>query len=373
MPNESPGNTDRNNPGGRGSNMPGGNPGGGGMFNTGEEGPLRLFQESLSGQASWLLPFVLLASLSFLKITRLKQMRFQSKEIIFWLAWLVPVAIFFSIAGFFHQYYLIMLAPPIAALFGAGAINMYQDYKHKKNIKGWLLPIAILITAAFQWYIIMPYDEMIGKGWSYSVLVLGILAFLVFTIVKCMKNNVLQRYGIAMLLILFIGPLYWAATPIVYGGNSMLPAAGPTTQGDMRGIGMENAGGMNEELLNYVKENNTGEEYLFATSSYNTAAPYMIDEGASVMIMNGFSGSDQVYTVEEIEELVAEGKVKYFLISERGFGRQGNDEVTEWLTENGEEITFEESSSTNSDNQSFGDNGSTLYKVTLSEGGSGNE
>lgn len=33
---------------------------GGGMFNTGTAGPLRLFQSELSGQASWMLPFVLL-------------------------------------------------------------------------------------------------------------------------------------------------------------------------------------------------------------------------------------------------------------------------------------------------------------------------
>ncbi|MDI5790687.1 hypothetical protein PO124_26445 [Bacillus licheniformis] len=44
--------------------------------------------------------------------------------------WLLPVAAFFSIAGFFHHYYLIMLAAPIAALSGAGwtaLVRLYQE------------------------------------------------------------------------------------------------------------------------------------------------------------------------------------------------------------------------------------------------------
>ena len=41
--------------------------GGGGMFNTGTAGPLRLFQSQLSGQISWLLPFVLLGAIGLLR------------------------------------------------------------------------------------------------------------------------------------------------------------------------------------------------------------------------------------------------------------------------------------------------------------------
>lgn len=102
-----------------GDNGPGnGGPGGGGgksmnKFGTGDAGPLRLFQSALSGQISWMLPFALIGLLGGI-INWYRDRRGQAtevKETIFWAAWLVPVAGFFSVAGFFHHYYLIMLAP----------------------------------------------------------------------------------------------------------------------------------------------------------------------------------------------------------------------------------------------------------------------
>ncbi|MBS4161941.1 4-amino-4-deoxy-L-arabinose transferase, partial [Klebsiella pneumoniae] len=89
----------------------GGGPGGGrngaGSFGTGTPGPLRLFQSELSGQASWLIPFVLFGIIALL-ITGLRgQRKFNdtTNETIFWTMWLLPVAAFFRVAGFFHHYY----------------------------------------------------------------------------------------------------------------------------------------------------------------------------------------------------------------------------------------------------------------------------
>lgn len=102
-------------PPGQGGGGPPGR-GGGGMFGTGQAGPLRLFQTELSGQVSWLLPFVAFACVGLLAGLRLrKPLTGKQNESLFWLAWLIPAMAFFSVAGFFHQYYLIMLAPPIAA------------------------------------------------------------------------------------------------------------------------------------------------------------------------------------------------------------------------------------------------------------------
>lgn len=96
---------------------PGGNMGGG-MFGTGQAGPLRLFQKELSGQSSWLLPFVTFACVGLLAgVRRRKPLTAKQKETLFWLAWLLPTMVFFSVAGFFHQYYLIMLAPPIVLFY----------------------------------------------------------------------------------------------------------------------------------------------------------------------------------------------------------------------------------------------------------------
>lgn len=344
------------------------NGGGGGMFNTGTAGPLRLFQSELSGQASWMLPFVLIGCIGL--FANLRRMNFTNahKEALFWLAWLVPVMGFFSIAGFFHQYYLVMMAPPIAALVGAGWSKLWNLYREHSGWSSWLLPAATLITAGFQWYIVHPYDDTIGSGWSIGILAAGIMASLVLLVLKGKQKTFIYSVGIAAILVLFIGPLYWAATPITYGLNSQTPEAGPSNSegkngmgGGPSGFGRNSTASVNEALFSYLEDNNTGEPYLFAALDYGTAAPYIVDKGASVVILNGFSNSDKVYTTDSLKALVESGKVKYFLINSSGMGggRGGNSELSTWITENGTEVPSADWTGNES-----GNNG-TLYKVTL--------
>ncbi|MFB5762617.1 glycosyltransferase family 39 protein [Paenibacillus medicaginis] len=417
--------------GGPGGGM-GGGPGGGsggGMFGTGDPGPLRLFQKELSGQASWLLPVAALASIALLASFRWHSFTMKHKETLFWLAWLLPVAAFFSIAGFFHHYYLIMLAPPIAALFGAGSLELWKLYRDREQRLGWLLPAAVLVTSIFAWYIMQAYNDTIGSYWSVGTLVLGITGAVLLVVFRNGAPAKVKTSLVISLLAVFIGPVYWASTPIVYGGNSMIPQAGPSQSGfvmgggpgsggmtmregrgfrengasnteaaadsgndvaeapasnnrtdrgsgfqggSMRGGGSGGSENVNEQLLEYLRDHNTGEEYLFATMNYGTAAPYMIDEREKVVILNGFVASDPVYDTAKLEALVKSGKVKYFLISEGGQGGPsgGNSELTQWIQENGTEIPASEwqssSDRTDSNASQGGRSGSlTLYEVTL--------
>lgn len=356
--------------GGRGNRggMNGGGSGGG-MFNTGTAGPLRLFQSELSGQASWMLPFVLFGCIGLFANLRRKNFTQAHKEALFWLAWLVPIMGFFSIAGFFHQYYLVMMAPPIAALVGAGWSKLWTLYReHSSGWLSWLLPAATLVTAGFQWYIVHPYDDTIGSGWSIGILAAGIVVSLVLVVLKGKQKSFIYATGIAAALVLLIGPLYWAATPITYGLNSQTPEAGPSSSegrggmgGNSSNFGRNSATSANESLLSYLEENNTGEPYLFATLDYGTAAPYIVEKGASVVILNGFSNSDTVYTPDTLKAFVESGKVKYFLINsgEMGGGRGGNSELTTWITENGTEVPAADWAGNDAGNSG------TLYKVTV--------
>ncbi|KGE19507.1 glycosyltransferase family 39 protein [Paenibacillus wynnii] len=374
--------------GGGFGNRGGAGAGSGGMFNTGTAGPLRLFQSELSGQSSWLLPFAAFACIGLFASLRRTNFTQKHKEALFWLAWLVPIMGFFSIAGFFHQYYLIMMAPPIAALAGAGWSELWSLYRDRSGWLSWLLPAATLITAALQWYILHPYDNTIGSGWSIGILLAGAMIALLLAAFKGKEKPFAYAAGLAGLLVLLIGPMYWALTPITYGQNSMIPAAGPTGGNEMGGFqpnaqmlsqmgnagvmpGGTNAGtrsGLNKSLLTYLQSHNTDEKYLFAVMDYNTAAPYIVDEGAKVVILNGFSGSDKVYTADTLEALVESGKVRYFLVSSGGMGggRGGNSELTTWINENGTEIPAADWQGTGAAGTALAANSSgTLYEVTL--------
>jgi len=408
-------------PAGDGRNS-GGNPGagGGGMFNTGTAGPLRLFQSQLSGQISWLLPFALLGAFGLLMGIRRKQpLTNKQKESLFWLAWLLPIMGFFSVAGFFHQYYLIMLAPPIAALTGAGWVELYNFNRNREGWKQWLLPAGILGTTAFELYILLPYKTQIGLGLPIAVGVMGIAISLILCILiirpskiesisptevspvesvqqpQSLRPKIHRAAAVAGMLVLLVAPLFWAATPIIYGGNSMLPAAGPTSSAN--GMGMPGGGqgqtpgqtpdttrdttqertqtqapggqskdSVDTELLAYLTNNNTGEKYLFATTNAGTAEAYIIKTGKAVMAMGGFSGSDPILTVDKLQQMVANKEVKYFLSSSGGPGG-GSSDVQAWIIKNGKVVpqTDWQTSTENGTSQRDKDmNGSqTLYEV----------
>lgn len=133
--------------------------GGGGFFDTGTPSPVRLFTEALGGQIAWFLP---LAILGMLALAWQRRPRFQSdhqqQSLILWGAWLLTMGVFFSVAGFFHQYYLTEMAPAIAALFGIGIVTMWHDYR-RGGWRGWLLPLTFIVTALEQIYLVSKYPE----------------------------------------------------------------------------------------------------------------------------------------------------------------------------------------------------------------------
>ena len=73
----------------------------------------------------------------------------EQQSLVLWGTWLLTMGVFYSVAGFFHQYYLSTFAPAIAALFGIGLVVMSARYG-RFGWRGWLLPIALLLTAAEQ-------------------------------------------------------------------------------------------------------------------------------------------------------------------------------------------------------------------------------
>lgn len=343
-----------------------------GMFGTGTPGPFRLFQAELSEQISWLLPFALLGCIPLLAGIKLKKpLSDKQTNTLFWLAWLIPGMAFFSAAGFFHHYYLIMLAPPIAALVGPGWTAMLDNSQTGNSRIGWLLPAGILITTTFQIYIMYPYLQALGWWWA---ALLGSLEIILCLIIVT-KHNRKKWSSIAAgaaILVLLAAPLYWSATPLLYGDNGGMPQAGPKTTGSraIQGLPGGFSSSINTKLLGYVTSHNTGETFLFATSSSQGASPYIIETGRAVMAMGGFSGSDPILTVDKVKRLVADKKVKFFLISSGnggGFGGNSSSAVMEWIRDNGTEIPRKEWSDSTLPNAMGRDNADTLYEIDLEE------
>ena len=88
----------------------------------GDPGLLRLLNDGLAGQASWLLPLALARSGGrFLRAALARPLdRGGDQSLVLWGGWLLGAGGFFSVARFFHLYYLTLLGPAVAALAGLG-------------------------------------------------------------------------------------------------------------------------------------------------------------------------------------------------------------------------------------------------------------
>ncbi|MDS0490303.1 glycosyltransferase family 39 protein [Lacticaseibacillus paracasei] len=340
--------------------------GAGGAFSIGTVGPLRLLQSDLGPQISWLLPAAIIGFISAFayyldRKRKWYQTTIQQNHLLFWLGWLIPVAGFFSIASFFHPYYMIMLAPPIAALFGIGTVTMFKQFKTDlKHWQAWLLPIAIVVTTGLQaWYVSLYYQ------WQpFLVIAAGLLGLILLFIgrTKAWRKTAL---GVAIAAIM-AAPAFWSLTPTIAGSSAGIPSAGPSLLSSSGNGGLGN-GTADSGLLKYVEKHQGNAKYLFATSNASTAAPYIIKSGKAVMAIGGFNGTDPAITLKQFKALVKKGDMKYYLSS----GRSGNSKIEAWVTKVGKKVAASQYGGTSSSStQGFGSRGGmgggTLYELDAS-------
>lgn len=330
-----------------------------GGFTRGESGnpsPVRLFNSALGGQVSWLLPLAILGLVAAAWRTRLRvRPRFEldrrQQSLVLWGMWLLTGAAFFSVAGFFHSYYMVTLAPSIAALAGIGVVSLWRDYRNS-GWRGWALPVALLVTAAVQAYMLSSYPD-----WSrwLTPLVVGLCLVAAAALVLARLGVRLGlRAGFAAALLgvaaLLAAPAAWAADTVASSNGGGTPTAGPRPQGGAggfpgatarggQGAGTRygNAGGRggfggfggfggrdnaaaNTGLVRYLEAHQGGARYLLATASSMSAAPIIISTGKPVMALGGFSGADRIVTPGDLSRLVSNGTVRYFLEQAGGRG-----------------------------------------------------
>jgi len=334
-----------------GASLTGDRQGGGMMDENGTPGLFRLFGEGLAGQISWLLPFALIGLLAWWR--RPSSFSRKGFEDAGWFSergltliavglWLLPGLLYFSFTtGFWHTYYLATIAPPLAALVGIGASGMYEAYR-SGGIKGWLLVAAVPVTGLFETLFL--YYDVAWSGVLIPVLLTGIsVSTLLLAALKIhdrkTNGSLSTIMACAAIACLFIAPVVWACTPLVYGNGGILPVAGPHL--DRGGAGM--GGGFNgtgdgvSRLAEYLVSHKAGETWIVGVPSANSeGAGLIISTGEPVMSMGGFSGSDQILTEDSLKDLIDDGRIRYFLGSSGGEGRtgSGNAGLFTWISGN---------------------------------------
>jgi 4-amino-4-deoxy-L-arabinose transferase-like glycosyltransferase len=406
-----------------------GSPGSGGSFSivslAGQAGPLRLFMDYVAGEVNWLAPLVLagllvLARQHFkgFKLAKIKTPALAA--LLVWTGWLVSFGLVFSFSrGTIHSYYLVMLAPPLAALFGAGLVALWQTYRRESgNWSGWVLPVALLVNATYQVYILQAYpvwnarfsplvlvaslvgvaclvagrlwhtrpalkllSSRVGIGLAFSqqlllpaawsinqlyitpfnptlpsarpgmetatgtlgnryiwenpaqpawsglvtvilplglIMAVALLALLKFS-ARFDRPNIRRGIRLAGLVVLVVcGLLGFAANQAWSTGRgaAATAAANPVSRPDPK-------------LIQYLQANNPAQAFLAAVTNTTLAAPLILETGQPVLAIGGYMGIDPALSPEQARNMVKEGRLRFFLVSQNnGFGNVSSEAGT---------------------------------------------
>lgn len=345
---------------------------GGGMGGSeiGTASAFRLWTSNLYGQSSWLLLFATLCIFGCFQKAAMRKKEMSQAALVYWALWLAAMVGFFSFAGFYHRYYLCMMAPAIAVLSGVGLVTLYRGLRHKKeNRKGYIRPgfllLALLANIALEIRYVLSYTVL--KTWLLPIIAAFAAVGIVLLIIYFLKSKrVLLVLATAALFVSSLAaPFYWALTPVLYVPNATMPYAGPELAGNSgmgRGFSGGQADGIQSKtsgLEQYLVSHYQEGSFLVVSQRSGDVAQYIIDTGLPCYAYGGFLGSDNSLTLDQLKNYVAEGKITYFLVSSQSGG--SNSDLISYVKENATLIDSGEYSSGSSDGGQFGGQGGTLY------------
>ena len=315
-------------PDGNNAIRPGNGPGG---FNIGQPGALRFFIAPLSKEVSWLLPFGLIIMILLAAGSRWRWPFTQNHQaLVLWGLWLITCLVFFSIAGFFHEYYLSMLGAPLAALVAIGIGKLWNLAREKPLLAASILSVTVIGTIAFQMY---TANSFVNNLWWVPAIVVILVAgeaALIFAIRRTFNISLTTGFALMTIAILMTPAIWSVYTVLSASQNQSLPASysggaiGPVEQRGMQ---------LNQSLLDYLQANTQNIKYLMAVPSAMQGADYILATGRPVLYMGGFNGQDQVVTSEDLAQMVSDGELRFVYWSAEGRGPGGtNAEFTSWVT-----------------------------------------
>ncbi|MEV1062887.1 glycosyltransferase family 39 protein [Streptomyces sp. NPDC050263] len=220
----------------------GGGGGGGGTGQWGETGWDRMFNSEIGGQISWLLPAALILLVGGLVATG-KLKRTSTTRGLF-LVWggslLITMVVFSYMAGIFHQYYTIALAPYMAAVIGMGAGLLWE-----KRSEMWAsITLAASVVAAAVWsYVLLNRTSDYLPWLKWLVLIGGLAAALGLVFAGRINRQLALAAASVGLVAALAGPTAYTVSTLQEGHTGSIVSAGPAGASMMGGGGPAGGGG----------------------------------------------------------------------------------------------------------------------------------
>ncbi|MGM9386283.1 ArnT family glycosyltransferase [Streptomyces antibioticus] len=211
--------------------------GGGGGGNTGQWGETgwdRMFNSEIGGQISWLLPAALVLLIAGLVATRKYGRTSATRGLL--LVWggslLITMVVFSYMAGIFHQYYTVALAPYLAAVIGMGAGLLWE-----RRSELWAsISLAASVVAAASWsYVLLNRTPDYLPWLKWLVLVGGLVAALGLIFAGRITRTLALAAASLGLVAALAGPTAYTVSTLQEGHTGSIVTAGPAGASMMGG------------------------------------------------------------------------------------------------------------------------------------------
>jgi 4-amino-4-deoxy-L-arabinose transferase-like glycosyltransferase len=213
----------------------------------GATGWTRLFNAENGGQVSWLIPAALvLLGAGLVLAGRAARTDRGRAGFVLWGGWLlVTMATFSFMAGIFHPYYNVALAPAIGALVGMGVTVLWR--RHDRVA---MLTLAGVIAVTAVWASVLLGRNVGWQTWlTPTILTVGLGAAVILALAQLVRSGLLPRLATAAVVAAGIGaglagPAAYALDTVVTDHGGAIPSAGPVAAGARGGPGGRGPGGL---------------------------------------------------------------------------------------------------------------------------------
>ncbi len=202
----------------------------------GSTGITRLFDSEIGGQISWLLPAALiLLVLGLVLRGKAPRTDLRRAALIVMGGWMVVTALTFSfMAGIFHAYYTVALAPSIAAVVGMGGVLAWE--RKDEWIGAITLSAATAVTAIWGFILLTRVTEY-GEWLRYLVLIVGLSSAAMMLGLRWLHRSAIPFVLSGAIIAGLAGPAAYSYTTLQSGHTGSIVTAGPASTGGMGGPG----------------------------------------------------------------------------------------------------------------------------------------
>ncbi len=310
--------------------------GGGGGQAWGSPGAFRLLDAENGGQMAWLLPAAVVLGVAALWAGT-RAVRAAATLLLGWLV--VTAATFSLMAGIYHAYYTVALAPAVAGCvaLGAGALWGRRETLPASAVLGF----AVALTSAWS-FVLLDRDPDWQPWLRWAVVVPGLAAAPLVVGVRHLPQRAVVAVATAAVAAGLAGPAAYALSTAGTPHAGGIPAAGPSPSG-LGGPG--GPGGLLDgsapgaALTALLLEDADSYEWVAATVGANAAAGYQLATERSVMPIGGFNGTDPSPTLVQFRADVAAGRIHWFVAGGTGDrpggfpGFGGRSDIDAWVAQ----------------------------------------